>query len=220
MGENWTNFFTTAPARQRTAPEPHITLGSTTDTQQQVDDAASGDGYVQQTPSFIYTEMLPAEREIDGGTEHGQAFVMTDLGEPVTDADDSHARAYVPLPPQTQIEKMAAQADWELKQDVARAAWDDYDAVTNQEDFFIPTAAAEIIKHPTTPNGPLILYHLAQHRQECNRLLALADKPGALHRAIVKLSADLVRNPLGASLDKLPYDTYRRVRDQQVRTRR
>jgi hypothetical protein len=194
--EHWSVFFKAkAPKESEVETEPEITIATTTDSRQQLNEAGEG---VQREPEpqTIYTEIAPSTPEADGGTEHNEAKVWVDGVRVCRSFGDD-----VPPPPGENAEYMTGV-------NAARQVLPDFDEVL-ADSVPIPAIAVEAIR--ACANGPLVAYYFGKHRSEIDGLWGLSD--GQVRRRIVDLSQRIALNPVGADPGTLPYRAWRTLRD-------
>jgi hypothetical protein len=209
MAEHWDMFFKTA--RPKESESGGITLATTTDTQRQVNDAAADRSRREREATYVYTQVGPGIVEQDGSIEHSEPIVKTDGPKP-DDPGERLENMDVPLSPQQLAQQNVG---YQIQLLAARAAIPDFDEVIGQAEL-IPDTALRIIRG--LPNGALVGYYLGKHRTECARLRGMTAKQA--QQRVTEISAALVTNPAGTALDVAPYPVYRRLRNEQIRSRR
>jgi len=207
MSEAWDfNFWKQSESTK--AVVPRITISTSTDTAEALDDAVHGRESSDRKPSFRYTEMRPHIPEQDGTIEHSDPRVVTDVRAPeMPDVPVVHR-----LSPELEA---AALENFEVQADVARSVHPDFDTTLNQPE--VPLSAdAQYLITTSLPNGALLGYYLGKHRQEAERLNRMTHKDRKAW--LIQKSAEFARDP-AAGLDTADFTTFRRVRNAQIRDR-
>jgi hypothetical protein len=181
-------------------------LTSTSDSQQELDNAAAGRVSRERTPEWTYTEIGPGVRSEDGTIEHGEPFVRTNLRPSRPIPDDGRGM----------VTHVSAESDrnFQIQLAAARSTIPDFAEVTQAEGGLqIPVAAAVVMK-ADLHNGPAVAYYLAKHPAEVERLQELS--PRAQQARMYELSAEIATDE-NAGLDRKSHREFARVRNRQAR---
>jgi len=132
---DWHMFWQRTPSSRE--PSGEILLSTTTDSQKDLDNACI-DVPAEPQRSTVYTQIMPGEREADGGTEHNEVLTIVDGQKMTTDPPGDDVD---PLPPEMTALSVD---DYNRQVHAMRAVVGDFNEVLS-EDVEIPPAVLTAI---------------------------------------------------------------------------
>jgi hypothetical protein len=188
-------------------------IASTTDSQNELNNAVSGRRPWAAEPDCIYTSVGASVQSEDGTIEHSEPEVHAFRNGVSVERKLDPGNFNCPV---TRVTPEAAR-NFEIQCQAARATIPDFDEITKAEgQMELPVTAATMIAG-NLHNGAAVAYYLAKHPAEVARINTLnRTNPRAVQARMMELSAALATDE-STGIDRKSYGEYSRIRNRQAR---